>query len=57
MSDLIRQLNSLDAMNDEQRKAIKIIIDLIKNNEINSKQISINDLHQISIFDWGDSIW
>ena len=51
MSDLIRQLNSLDAINDEQRKAIKIIIDLIKNNEINSKQISINDLHQISIFD------
>lgn len=51
MGELIRQLNSLDATNEEQRNAINVIIDLIKANEINTKQISINEPHQISLFD------
>lgn len=51
MDDLIKQLNSLDATNREQREAIETVISLIRFNEVNPRQISIGEYQQLSLFD------
>ena len=47
----VELIEIIKVLNEEQRNAINVIIDLIKANEINTKQISINEPHQISLFD------
>lgn len=51
MEDLIKTLESMDVSNNEQKQAIAIVIQLIKYNEVNPRQISIDEHQQLSIFD------
>lgn len=51
MEDLINQLKSLEVSNREQQDAITTVINLIKYNEVNPRQISIGECKQISLFD------
>lgn len=51
MEDLIIQLKNLNTTNEEQQKAIFTVIQLIKSNEVNPRQISIGECQQLSLFD------
>jgi len=54
MEDLINQLRNLEVSTEEQQNAVATVINIIKNNEVNPRQISIGEYKQISLFDWKD---
>lgn len=51
MEDLINQLRNLEVSTEEQQNAVATVINIIKNNEVNPRQISIGEYKQISLFD------